>query len=76
MIGPALCIEHVIFYHFLGARGTYNMIVEQVQFLDRHHLFIKFGSVDGGVNTFFLRTSYQHVIHICHHLIEAIAVCL
>ncbi|KAM3330428.1 hypothetical protein ACQJBY_026976 [Aegilops geniculata] len=25
------------------------MIVEQVQFLDRRHLFIKFGSVDGGV---------------------------
>jgi len=26
------------------------MIVDQVQFLDRHHLFIKFGSVDGGVS--------------------------
>jgi hypothetical protein len=30
------------------------MIFEQVQFLDRHHLFIKFGSVDGGVSHFFL----------------------
>jgi de-etiolated-1 len=29
------------------------MIFEQVQFLDRHHLFIKFGSVDGGVSHFF-----------------------
>ena len=40
------------------------MIVEQVQFLDRHHLFIKFGSVDGGVNIFFadfLPTGYSHL---------------
>jgi len=26
------------------------MVVDQVQFLDRHHLFVKFGSVDGGVS--------------------------
>lgn len=38
------------------------MILEQLQFLDRHHLFIKFGSVDGGVNPFF-QTYYQSVVH-------------
>lgn len=26
------------------------MVVDQAQFLDRHHLFVKFGSVDGGVS--------------------------
>jgi hypothetical protein len=34
------------------------MVVDQVQFLDRHHLFVKFGSVDGGVSFLFChRTS-------------------
>ncbi|PWZ12634.1 Light-mediated development protein DET1 [Zea mays] len=32
------------------SRGPYSMVVHQVQFLDRHHLFVKFGSVDGGVS--------------------------
>lgn len=43
------------------------MIVEQVQFLDRHHLFIKFGSVDGGVNLFspdILPVFYSHLVTI------------
>ncbi|CAO2184515.1 unnamed protein product [Urochloa humidicola] len=33
-------------------RKTWNEVPDQtlVQFLDRHHLFIKFGSVDGGVS--------------------------
>lgn len=30
---------------------------EQVQFLDRHHLLIKFGSVDGGVSTSYIYAS-------------------
>lgn len=33
--------------------------LEQVQFLDRHHLLIKFGSVDGGVSSIFL---FFHII--------------
>ncbi|AQK41944.1 Light-mediated development protein DET1 [Zea mays] len=32
------------------SRGPYSMVVDQAQFLDRQHLFVKFGSVDGGVS--------------------------
>jgi hypothetical protein len=46
------------------------MIVEQVQFLDRRHLFIKFGSVDGGVNVFLCRHLTYRLFISCHYLIE------
>lgn len=38
------------------------MIVDQVQFLDRHHLFVKFGSVHGGVSLLFCHPAK----HGCH----------
>jgi hypothetical protein len=33
------------------------MVVDQAQFLDRQHLFVKFGSVDGGVSFHFCHPS-------------------
>ncbi|CAM0884972.1 unnamed protein product [Alopecurus aequalis] len=46
----ALRVQHLkkkFYFHF---QDYVDLIIWKVQFLDRHHLFIKFGSVDGGVS--------------------------
>ncbi|KAL6519245.1 acid phosphatase det1 [Orobanche gracilis] len=40
------CLKKKFYYHF---HDYADLILWKVQFLDRHHLLIKFGSVDGGV---------------------------
>ncbi|XP_010538895.1 PREDICTED: light-mediated development protein DET1 isoform X2 [Tarenaya hassleriana] len=40
------CLKKKFYFHF---QDYVNLIIWKVQFLDRHHLLIKFGSVDGGV---------------------------
>ncbi|XP_062211279.1 light-mediated development protein DET1-like isoform X4 [Phragmites australis] len=43
-------VQHLkkkFYFHF---QDYVDLIIWKVQFLDRHHLFIKFGSVDGGVS--------------------------
>ncbi|XP_006643642.1 light-mediated development protein DET1 [Oryza brachyantha] len=45
-----LRVQHLkkkFYFHF---QDYADLIIWKVQFLDRHHLFIKFGSVDGGVS--------------------------
>ncbi|KAG2597852.1 hypothetical protein PVAP13_5KG244107 [Panicum virgatum] len=44
-----LKVQHLkkFYFHF---QDYVDLIIWKVQFLDRHHLFIKFGSVDGGVS--------------------------
>ncbi|KQK04397.1 hypothetical protein BRADI_2g13320v3 [Brachypodium distachyon] len=45
-----LRVQHLkkkFYFHF---QDYVDLIIWKVQFLDRHHLFIKFGSVDGGVS--------------------------
>lgn len=52
----ALRIQHLkkrFYFHF---QDYIDLIMWKVQFLDRYHLLIKFGSVDGGVS----RTTDQH----------------
>ncbi|KAG8373883.1 hypothetical protein BUALT_Bualt11G0071600 [Buddleja alternifolia] len=50
------CLKKKFYFHFQDYadlviwKGINNLLImTQVQFLDRHHLLIKFGSVDGGV---------------------------
>ncbi|KAJ1257369.1 hypothetical protein BS78_K075800 [Paspalum vaginatum] len=40
-------LKKKFYFHF---QDYVDLIIWKVQFLDRHHLFIKFGSVDGGVS--------------------------
>ncbi|CAI9760973.1 unnamed protein product [Fraxinus pennsylvanica] len=40
------CLKKKFYFHF---QDYVDLIIWKVQFLDRHHLLIKFGSVDGGV---------------------------
>ncbi|XP_008654604.1 light-mediated development protein DET1 isoform X2 [Zea mays] len=43
-------VQHLkkkFYFHF---QDYVDLIIWKVQFLDRHHLFVKFGSVDGGVS--------------------------
>ncbi|KAG6732984.1 hypothetical protein I3842_01G204400 [Carya illinoinensis] len=47
------CLKKKFYYHF---QDYADLIIWKVQFLDRHHLLIKFGSVDGGVS----RNADQH----------------
>ncbi|KAK0607886.1 hypothetical protein LWI29_022011 [Acer saccharum] len=47
------CLKKKFYFHF---QDYVNLIIWKVQFLDRHHLLIKFGSVDGGVS----RNADQH----------------
>lgn len=57
---PGLCgldyLEgnYMFMLHTISRRKATNFVAilgAQVQFLDRHHLLIKFGSVDGGVSS-------------------------
>ncbi|KAL3533160.1 hypothetical protein ACH5RR_006681 [Cinchona calisaya] len=41
------CLKKKFYFHF---QDYVDLIIWKVQFLDRHHLLIKFGSVDGGVS--------------------------
>lgn len=41
------CVKKKFYFHF---QDYVDLIMWKVQFLDRHHLLIKFGSVDGGVS--------------------------
>ncbi|XP_060197458.1 light-mediated development protein DET1 isoform X4 [Lycium barbarum] len=41
------CLKKKFYFHF---QDYIDLIIWKVQFLDRHHLLIKFGSVDGGVS--------------------------
>eukprot|EP00257_Ricinus_communis_P016591 XP_015574807.1 light-mediated development protein DET1 isoform X1 [Ricinus communis] len=41
------CLKKKFYFHF---QDYVDLIMWKVQFLDRHHLLIKFGSVDGGVS--------------------------
>ncbi|XP_073106300.1 light-mediated development protein DET1 isoform X2 [Elaeis guineensis] len=53
---PTLRVQHLkkkFYFHF---QDYVDLIMWKVQFLDRHHLLIKFGSVDGGV----ARSTDQH----------------
>ncbi|OVA00015.1 De-etiolated protein 1 [Macleaya cordata] len=43
----AQCLKKNFYFHF---QDYVDLIMWKVQFLDRHHLLIKFGSVDGGVS--------------------------
>lgn len=58
-------LEFLSSVHHLTNFGA--ILDAQVQFLDRHHLLIKFGSVDGGVsslyNTYFrlIITAFDHI---------------
>ncbi|XP_047321738.1 light-mediated development protein DET1 [Impatiens glandulifera] len=47
------CLKKKFYFHF---QDYVDLLIYKVQFLDRHHLLIKFGSVDGGVN----RSVEQH----------------
>ncbi|KAL5747027.1 hypothetical protein ACOSP7_024021 [Xanthoceras sorbifolium] len=47
------CLKKKFYFHF---QDYVDLIIWKVQFLDRHHLLIKFGSVDGGV----LRNADHH----------------
>lgn len=49
----AQCLKKKFYFHF---QDYVDVIMWKVQFLDRHHLLIKFGSVDGGV----FRNTDQH----------------
>ncbi|KAJ6383227.1 hypothetical protein OIU76_000013 [Salix suchowensis] len=40
------CLKKKFYFHF---QDYVDLIIWKVQFLDRHHLLIKFGSVDGGL---------------------------
>ncbi|KAK6152095.1 hypothetical protein DH2020_014730 [Rehmannia glutinosa] len=40
------CLKKKFYFHF---QDYADLVIWKVQFLDRHHLLIKFGSVDGGV---------------------------
>ncbi|KAK4483724.1 hypothetical protein RD792_010926 [Penstemon davidsonii] len=40
------CLKKKFYYHF---QDYVDLVIWKVQFLDRHHLLIKFGSVDGWV---------------------------
>ncbi|XP_059634555.1 light-mediated development protein DET1 isoform X2 [Cornus florida] len=40
------CLKKKFYFHF---QDYVDLIIWKVQFLDRHHLLIKFGSVDGGI---------------------------
>ncbi|XP_012078882.1 light-mediated development protein DET1 isoform X3 [Jatropha curcas] len=40
------CLKKKFYFHF---QDYVDLIILKVQFLDRHHLLIKFGSLDGGV---------------------------
>ncbi|KAL9380212.1 hypothetical protein Peur_028694 [Populus x canadensis] len=46
------CLKKKFYFHFQDYVDLiiWKITLEQVQFLDRHHLLIKFGSVDGGVS--------------------------
>ncbi|GAA0140857.1 ubiquitin-protein ligase [Lithospermum erythrorhizon] len=47
---PAMRMQYLkkkFYFHF---QDYVNLVIWKVQFLDRHHLLIKFGSVDGGVS--------------------------
>lgn len=47
---PALrvqCLKKKFYFHF---QDYADLIIWRVQFLDRHHLLLKFGSLDGGVS--------------------------
>ncbi|KAJ6361117.1 hypothetical protein OIU77_005030 [Salix suchowensis] len=48
------CLKKKFYFHF---QDYVDLIIWKVQFLDRHHLLIKFGSVDGGVRLFMLSTT-------------------
>ncbi|CAD5187736.1 unnamed protein product [Musa acuminata subsp. malaccensis] len=53
---PILRVQHLkkkFYFHF---QDYVDLIMWKAQFLDRHHLLIKFGSVDGGVS----RSTDQH----------------
>ncbi|KAH7663192.1 De-etiolated protein 1 Det1 protein [Dioscorea alata] len=52
---PILRVHHLkkFYFHF---QDYINLVMWKAQFLDRHHLLIKFGSVDGGVS----RTNDHH----------------
>ncbi|KAF3683304.1 Light-mediated development protein DET1 [Capsicum annuum] len=41
------CLKKKFYFHF---QDYIDLIIWKVQFLDRHHLLIKFGSVDGAVS--------------------------
>ncbi|GMQ07586.1 hypothetical protein CsSME_00051723 [Camellia sinensis var. sinensis] len=41
------CLKKKFYFHF---QDYVDLIIWKVQFLDRHHLLIKFGSVDGGMS--------------------------
>ncbi|XP_057972150.1 light-mediated development protein DET1 isoform X2 [Malania oleifera] len=41
------CLRKLFYFHF---QDYVDLIIWKVQFLDRHHLLIKFGSTDGGVS--------------------------
>lgn len=43
------CFHFQPFAYFMKIINFFYYYSVQVQFLDRHHLLIKFGSVDGGV---------------------------
>ncbi|KAK3017367.1 hypothetical protein RJ639_005554, partial [Escallonia herrerae] len=47
------CLKKKFYFHF---QDYVDLIIWKVQFLDRYHLLIKFGSVDGGVS----RTADNH----------------
>ncbi|XP_043688019.1 light-mediated development protein DET1-like [Telopea speciosissima] len=47
------CLKKKFYFHF---QDYVDLIISKVQFLDRHHLLIKFGSVEGGVS----RSTDQH----------------
>ncbi|XVF01703.1 hypothetical protein REPUB_Repub04eG0111300 [Reevesia pubescens] len=48
------CLKKKFYFHF---QDYVDLMIWKVQFLDRHHLLIKFGSVDGGVS----RNTDQHL---------------
>ncbi|XP_021282131.1 light-mediated development protein DET1 isoform X3 [Herrania umbratica] len=47
------CLKKKFYFHF---QDYVDLMIWKVQFLDRHHLLIKFGSVDGGIS----RNTDQH----------------
>ncbi|KAJ6839093.1 light-mediated development protein DET1 [Iris pallida] len=47
---PTLRVQHLKMKFYCYFQDYVDLIMWKVQFLDRHHLLIKFGSVDGGVS--------------------------
>ncbi|GAB4833075.1 acid phosphatase det1 [Ancistrocladus abbreviatus] len=58
------CLKKKFYFHF---QDYVDLLIWKVQFLDRHHLLIKFGSMDGGVS----RNTDQHPAFFAVYNMEA-----